>query len=49
MFTPLKGRLTSALLALIERDRNAEPINAQLIRDCTQCYGMPNHNVRSQR
>jgi cullin 1 len=38
MFTPLKGRLTSALLALIERDRNAEPINAQLIRDCTQCY-----------
>jgi cullin 1 len=38
MFLPLKERLTNALLKLIERDRNGELINTQLVRDCAQCY-----------
>lgn len=38
MFIPLKARLTKALLKLIERDRNGELINTQLVRDCILCY-----------
>ncbi len=40
LFTPLKERLTKALLRLVERDRSGEIIDANLIRDCVQCYGM---------
>ena len=40
LFLPLKERLTKALLRLVERDRTGELIEAHLIRDCIQCYGM---------
>jgi cullin 1 len=43
LFLPLKERLTKALLRLVERDRNGELIEAHLIRDCIQCYGMYSH------
>jgi hypothetical protein len=41
MFTPLKVRLTKALLGLIERERNGEQIDTGLVKGVIQSYGMP--------
>ncbi len=39
LFTPLKGRLTKALLALIERERNAEQIDTGLVKGVIAGFG----------
>jgi cullin 1 len=38
LFNELKGRVTKALLEQIERDRNGEQINAQLVTGVIECY-----------
>ncbi|VDO81725.1 unnamed protein product [Heligmosomoides polygyrus] len=38
LFMESKERVTDAVLDLIRRERNGEPINRKLIRDVTDCY-----------
>mmetsp|Transcript_36846 Transcript_36846/g.90172 ORF Transcript_36846/g.90172 Transcript_36846/m.90172 type:complete len:775 (-) Transcript_36846:79-2403(-) len=38
MFLPLKQRITSSMLNMIEKDRNGERVDYGVIADTTQCY-----------
>eukprot|EP01113_Clastostelium_recurvatum_P013364 TRINITY_DN1704_c0_g1_i1.p1 TRINITY_DN1704_c0_g1~~TRINITY_DN1704_c0_g1_i1.p1 ORF type:complete len:773 (-),score=271.49 TRINITY_DN1704_c0_g1_i1:54-2312(-) len=38
LFLPLKERLTGAMLALIEKERNGDVIQTHLISNCIQCF-----------
>ena len=39
MFTPLKARLTKAILQLIEKERNGEQIDHSLVKAVINGYG----------
>jgi len=38
LFKPLKTRLTNALLALVEKERNSEQIDTSLVKGCISAY-----------
>lgn len=47
MFTPLKTRLTKAILHLIEKERNGEQIDHSLVKAVISGYGMDGSSAMS--